>query len=414
MSGETTVAAGASPGWLGLRVEVGARPPWTAVSGSWAATPGTWLDYRGIVVDDVVLAQPAGETIRPALVFSGVVTDLAATMDNVGTLRVEVTAVDQLAELENRAVGDVPWPAETLRARVDHVLADLGGIVTARIDTPLDTAMITWQDVDNQPAASLLGEYAQGVDGVLWSATHETTGPYLWIENPTNRAQIGELEMVGALVVIVLVDEDRGTTSLDGCLLPIEPITWVRDVGDVITRVDATWSEQTLDDGGLPAPTDRTTTVNGTPETITKHGVRRYAVTTNLTSAAAAEAVAQRILNRTTTLEWRATGLELDLAVTPPETGADMANVLDLLDGTSRLGRGLVIDDAELWPGGDTVGLFLEGGTYTFDGVWRLALNASSHTGMGASVLWNELDPSWAWNEFDPAIRWFDLYGVAA
>ena len=41
-------------------------------------------------------------------------TDLAATMDPAGTLRVDVTAVDQLAELENRSVGDVPWPAETL------------------------------------------------------------------------------------------------------------------------------------------------------------------------------------------------------------------------------------------------------------------------------------------------------------
>jgi hypothetical protein len=409
----TTVAAGET-GWLGLLVDVGPRPPWTAVPGTWDTTPGTWDDYRGVVVDDVVLAVPPGAIMRPALVFSGVVTDLAATMDRTGTMRVKVTAVDQLVKLENRGVGDVPWPAETLAARVDHVLADLGGIVTARIDSPLDTSMITWQDVDNQPAASLLAGYAQGVDGVLWSATHATTGPYLWIENPTNRAQIGELELVGALVVIVYTDEARGTTSLDGCLLPIEPIEWLRDVSDVITRVDATWSEQTLGDDGLPAPTDRKTTVDALAEVIDRHDIRRYAVTTNLTTQAAAEEVGQRILNRSTTLEWRAADVVLDLAVTPPATGLDVANVLDLLDGTSRLGRGLVVSDAEMWPGEDTIGLYLEGGSYIFDGAWRLALNCSSHTGMGASVKWNELDPAWAWNEFDPAIRWFDLHGIAA
>ena len=284
----------------------------------------------------------------------------------------------------------------------------------ARIDDPLGAAEVSWLDVDNQPAATLLAEYAQGVDGVLWSATHATTGPYLWIENPVARAQVGELALEGALVVIVYVDEDRGTTSLDGCLLPVEPITWVRDVSDVVTRVDAQWSEQTVDDAGLPAPTDHTVTVEAEPAVLTKHGVRRYSVTTHLTTEAAADEVAQRILNRSASLEWRTTGLELDLHVTPPATGLEVANVLDLLDGSSRLGRGLVVEDATMWPGADTIGLYLEGGSYTFDGAWRLALNGSSHTGMGASVQWGELDVAWAWNEFDPAIRWFDLYGVAA
>lgn len=414
VQGATDVVAGTPDSWLGLRVQVGARPAWTTVPTTWVSTPGTWLDYRGVAIDDVGLLQPPGAVIRPALVFSGVVTDLSATLNDFGTARVQVTAVDQLAELENRGVGDVPWPAQPLTDRVQAVLTAAGVTVPARIDAPLGALQVSWEDVDNQPAGTLLGGYAQGVDGVLWSATHATTGPYLWIENPQNRAQVGELELDGALVVIVPTDELRGGTSLDGCLLPVAPVTWVRDVSDVITRVDATWAEQTLGDDGLPDPTDRTVTVDADPATVTKHGIRRYQVTTNLTSATDATNVAQRVLNRSASLEWRIAGLQLDCGLTPPVDAVDVGNVLDLLDGTARLGRAIIVDGADMWPGGDTIGLYLEGGAYRFDGAWTLDLNCSSHTGMGQSVLWNELDAGWSWSEFDPAIRWFDLWGVAA
>lgn len=413
LTSTTTVGTGPSPGWLGLRVDVGPRPPWTALSGAWNVTPGTWNDYRGIVVDDAELHVPPGPQVRPALVFAGEVTDLKATLDIDGALRVEVTAVDQLAQLENRGVGDVPWPAESLTARVGHVLTAAGVSHGARIDPPLGASVISYQDADNQPAGSLLAEYSRGVDGVLWSATHATTGPYMWIENPLRRAQLGELQLQGSLVVIVWYDQTRGTTHLDACLLPIDPITWVRDVSDVITRVEATWSEQTLDDKGQPAPTDRHTMIQADAATVTKHGVRRYAVTTHLTTQAAAQEVCQRIINRSATLAWRLDALQLDLALTPPETGKEVADVLDLLDGTTRLGRALIVDDATMGPSGSTFGAYLEGGSYSYEGAWRLELDCSPHLGMGASAKWNQLDPTWTWNMFDPTIRWFDLWGVA-
>ena len=63
---------------------------------------------------------------------------------------------------------------------------------------------MSWRDVDNQPAGALLAELAAGVDGVLWSATHSTTGPYLWIENVADRAQVETLEHVGGVVTIVV------------------------------------------------------------------------------------------------------------------------------------------------------------------------------------------------------------------
>ena len=66
---------------------------------------------------------PAGGTVRDVLVFAGRITDLAGDDRRpAGTIRVDVTAVDQLADLENRYVGDEPWLAEPFAARVDRIL----------------------------------------------------------------------------------------------------------------------------------------------------------------------------------------------------------------------------------------------------------------------------------------------------
>ena len=63
------------------------------------------------------------------------------------------------------------------------MLADPGVTPTATIDEGLRDLIVSWLDVDHQPAGWLIAELAAGVDGVLWSATHASTGPYLWIEN---------------------------------------------------------------------------------------------------------------------------------------------------------------------------------------------------------------------------------------
>ena len=91
-----------------------------------------------------------------------------------------------------------------------------------------------------------------------------------------------------------------------------------------------------------------------------------------------------------------------------------METALDLLDGTTRLGRGLIVEHADVWPGGGPVGLYLDGGRYTFDrDGWRLGLIGTPLAGMGESAAWVDLDPAWAWNQMDPTLEWPDLYGVA-
>jgi hypothetical protein len=406
--------------WLGLSVAVDLAT-WTAPYGpppatpyAWTAAPGTWADYASTYADDVALMAPAGGTVRTVLAFAGRITDLTAQIvDPDGTIGVTVTAVDQLADLENRYVGEEPWLAEPFATRVGRITAAAGVTVPATIDPRLAPLTVTWRDVDHQPAAGLLAELAAGVDAVLWSATHATTGPYLWFEDVGDRTSGEVLEDVDGIVTIVVSSErPGGRTRIDGCQIPAEDLTWIRDVSDVITRVDATWKDQTVDQDGLPAPTDRA--VRLTDAALEADGnVRRMGLSTPLISEAAALDVAARVLARTNSPAGRIDGLTWDLGLFPPAAGVDMAAALDLLDGTIRIGRGLIVDRADLWPDGGPIGVYLDGGTYTFDGAWTLGLVGSPLAGLGTSAAWNDLDPGWAWNEFDPAIEWIDLFGVA-
>lgn len=409
LTGTVTVPAGAT-GWLGLEVDTVAVA-WSAAPGAWSAAPGTWAQAAARHVDAVAVALEGGRALRDVLVFSGVITDLTAGTAPDG-LRVAVTAVDQLADLENRYVGAEPWPAETVAARVAHILdgGGLTGTVTARIDSGRAGLVVSRRDVDHQAAGNLLGELAAGVDGVLWSATHADTGPYLWLEDMAGRAQLGELTLIGDIVEIVLAENRVGSTTIAGCDVIAADVTYLRDVTDAITVVDATWSEQ------VPAPDTVVDHVEHVEDTagVAAHGVRRAGLTTGLTTATDAEAVAERILARTAAVAWRVEGLTWDVGLAPPVGGHRMSDVLDLLDGTGRLGRGLILTDVADWPGGDTIGLYLEGGTYTYDGAWVLALTGSPMAGIGVSVTWAELDATWTWDQFDPDIAWGDLYGIAA
>ena len=409
MSGTDVIPVPMADRWLGIQVVVDQPDTWEQTAGTWAGTPGTWADYgTDHWIDDQRLMAPPAAT-RDVLVFSGRVTDLSASVDVDGTIRVDVTAVDQLADLQNRYVGDQPWTMETLTARVARIISLSGADVDTRIDTALASLQVSRRDVDNQPAAGLLAELAAGTDGVLWSATHATTGPYLWIEDVARRAILATLALQGGVVVIVVdpgTNRPAGRTVLDGATLPQGEVSWVRDGTDVVTRVDATW----LDQSTTPEPTERSVRVVDAPAEA-DGAVFRMGVSTPLTTSAAATNVGNRILARTRTSSWRTEGLTLDAGLTPPEPGADTAEVLDLLDGTLRIGRGLVVTNVERWPGGSTAA-YLDGGRYGYDGAWVLQFATTPWTGVAESGPWRSLDPAWRWNQFDPAIDWADLYGV--
>lgn len=415
-----TVAAG----WLAVQIAadvVTGRGRWSDMVGTWADQVGSWDDYdeRGthVTVDTIAVQPPGSGTTRRVLVFSGAVSDVKAVPD-AGGLLYTVTAADLGADLGNRVVGDDPWPAQGVAARAD-VIAGLAGITTTprvRVDPPLDQIEVSWRDVDAQPAYTLLQDLATTCGGVLWAATHAVTGPFLWIENPNIRTPAAELELVDGIIVIVAAARD--VTAVSACDVLLDGVEWWQDTQDTATVVAVTWTEQTVDDDGLPAPTERTVTLVD-EAALDRYGTRRLSISTELTSEAEAEAMASRALTQARAVGWRLDGLTLDTA-TMPEANPSLddatraISLLTMLDGTARMGLPLTLVDMPAYaPRGSVSSYYLEGGKYAYTGGWwQLQLAASPSAGLGTSATWDQLDPAWTWAQWSPTIQWQDLYGV--
>ena len=393
--------------WMALAVNVSAGQSWDATPGSWDAQTATWAELGTAWVDDLEVLAPAAGVDRTVLVFSGRVTDLVdAWPDSSPWPVVTVTAADFTAELANRDVGDVPWLVETMAQRVARIiaLADPGLPVT--IAPTVSAIPVSWRDVDSQPATSLLSELATTTDAIMWSAAHQVSGPYLEFEDPGVRPPDQVLALVGGVVVIQ--PSLAGALQLSACDLPRDSVRWVQDTSDVVSRVAVTWQVQGVDEDGLPTTTESTYQL--IDQAREANGTRRYGVSTQLTTQGDAAGVAARILGRTQ-LGWRANGLEIDDS-TQAELDAD--GMLTLLDGTSRNGLPLALVDLPPWsPLPSPVGLYLEGGSYSFDaGWWVLELTVSSAHGSGQSVTWNSPPAAYTWNAFDPSVTWDALTGV--
>lgn len=377
----------------------------------------SWLDYAAAFLDNVNVLAPAAGTVYEVLVFSGRITDMTAAWDDsVGAPVVHVTAVDFTADLDNARVGDEPWPVETMSARFNRVLTLAGLPITAQIDSGPGATPVSYQDVDSQPATEILKDLSQSVDGVLWSAVHSTTGPYLRVEDPRERTSLYRLELVDGIVIIVEAGSVDDAIDLSACDVLRDPVEWVQDVSDVSTRASVQWLEQTVDDKGKPSPTERTVTVIDA-DLETEYGIRTISVSTLLQAEADARDVADRILARTSIRDWRASGITIDDddSLESPDAAA-VTLLLQLLDGTRRIGQAIRLVDLPSWsPAGDDVPVFLEGGRYAYlGGSWTLDLTVSSAVSVGASLAWADVDPAWQWIQFDPGISWSDLYGVGA
>jgi hypothetical protein len=421
VSGTWTVAEGVGYGWAGGALSV-TLAHWTDATGTWAAAPGSWADWATTLIDTLkVMAPPAA--VRRVLMFTGRITDLDASK-TAAAVEVAVTASDWTVDLGNDNIGDVPWPVQTITARVARIRQLATIPVAVDIDAAIGALNVTWRDVDSQPVYGLLEELATTGDAILWSAFSGSRGFYLWFEDPAQRQNFGVLAWDPVVQLVVITGNARPASgvTLSACDVLEEPVHWAQDVADVITRVDLTWQEQTTDDQGQPAPTERhVQVVDDTAEAPVAagglgYGIRRMAVTTQLISEADGSDVANRVLNRSRALGWHATGLTWDTKI-PVEFGdTDRDSLLDLLDGARRIGLPLQLVDLPAWtPAGDTLSTYLEGGTYSFeDGRWLLDMTISPSGMTGYSALWVDLDPAWHWNQFDPAIRWDDCWGLTA
>src|SRR4029077_13408595 len=99
----------------------------------------------------------------------------------------------------------------------------------------------------------------------------------------------------GDLVRIIRTPYLDSFMQLSACRVLADPIRWRQSVADVITLVDLTWREQTLDDKGQPAPTDRHVTVTD-PAAVAAYGTRRAGMLTQLSRQADADEVAARLV----------------------------------------------------------------------------------------------------------------------
>jgi hypothetical protein len=406
--------------WVGVQVSVyptgpqwDQMPPdltWDDVDPAWS-----WDDYGSAFVDDVAVLAPAGGTEQVVLVFSGRVTALVDTWDDeLGAPRITVTCADFTADLDNRDVGDQPWLVEPVGDRMQRIV-DLSGMgVPLTVPASVAGILVSWRDVDSQPAMGLLTTYASSVDAILWSATHQVTGPYLEVEDPAMRPSLAELEENDdGVVVIVAAAASVDSLDLSACDVLRDDVTWTQDTQDVTTRVAVTWKEQGVDDEGQTTTTDRTVTIVDAP-LETRLGSRRVSLSSELQAADDATEVAGRLLARSSVIDWRATGLVIDDRDLDDVDVATLVLLLTLLDGTSRNGAAIRLVDLPAWaPSVGPAGVYLEGGDYNFeDGAWVLSLTVSNATGAGKSVTWDELDPTWTWDQFDPSITWDDLRGV--
>jgi hypothetical protein len=247
----------------------------------------------------------------------------------------------------------------------------------------------------------------------------DATYSYRWTGTP--RASTSE-RLTGSGTIQIESATGRGVITASACDILLDPVTWRQATEDVITSVAVSWQEQTVDDDGLPAPTERTYTTTDTAAQAT-YGTRRLSLSTELTTVGDATDIASRLLAQARAVGWRLDGITLDTAVMPDEIGSLDDSVrqealLDLLDGTTRMGAPLTLVDMPPYaPRGAVSSVYVEGGKYEYaEGAWSLALTTTPTAGTGTSVTWADLaaeEPAWTWIQWAPTIVWSDLYGVS-
>lgn len=417
----TPVTPTAAGQWLGVVLRVfPTGSAWYQLPGSWADQAGSWLDHITGWLDNITILGPGESAPRTVLAFDGRITDISASWDaGLDAALVEVTAVDFTSDLGNIKIGDEPFPVEAFGPRFERVVQlAREAAPSLQLETFIDDSVaaipLAWQDIDAQPVMGLLQDYTASVDGVLWSAVHQTTGPYLRVEDPSARPPAWMLtDDTGSGLVEVVPSATVTGVRVSACDVLRDPVRFVQSVSDVASGVTVTWQETVTD------PEGQTSTVEHSVSRIDEdreavYGQRRVSLSSLLADPDDAEAVALRLLARAGFDGWRAGGVQLsDATLTAPDPEA-VQLFLTLLDGTARIGLPVLLDDLPPWaPLGARVTVYLEGATCTYEqGAWDFQLTVSSGHGTGDSVAWAELDPSWAWVDFDPTIQWTDLVGV--
>ena len=412
--------------WLGLRlVAQPVGPAWRDVPAAttWASLGGSpaWQGVGVLWLDNLAILAPAAGALVEGVVFAGRVTDLAARYDRAaGGTWVDVIAQDAMAELGNRPVGRTAWPAETLGARASRAFtgAELPPTTySLTVDGSAAAVPVSLRPVAPTGVAAILYELGTSIGGAVWATTSIVGHTVVRVEDVANRPAMARLAMVGGVVVIVDgLDPVTGPgIVLDACLPLLDPVTWVSDSADLATDVEVAWLRQVTIDG----QPDTEAAVEFARDVALRDRVGEYAVSvqTVLADLAVASTLASAILARMQSVGWRVSGLVWQMAPAELLSGADLQNVMRILDATRRIGLPITLTELPAWsPISPTPTLYqyLEGGRFVYDlGAWTLELLTVDTASVGrADIPWNALPADWSWNEFDPDIAWADLAGV--
>jgi hypothetical protein len=412
------IPATATPNrWLAVRIQVGAGPYWDAAAGTWDAYPGTWDQTIPVVDIDNLRLYPPAFTSRNVLVWSGRISDIAASpLPDMSGATVRVLAVDSFADLANRYVGDQPWPAETMAVRFGRIVTLSGATgITYTIDPAPGAMVICSRDVDNQSSGGLLAELATSTDAILWFACHTGRGGYIWTEDPAMRVNLEHLAWTGTVWTVKPGPSVNSPDpiTLTACDVLADPVQWAQSGDEITTRVDVTYQKP-----GTPDNIEATySVVNTAAETV--YGVHRYGLSTQLSTVTDATTVANRVLARSDNVDWRMSGIVWDTYLPIPADTATANAAMDLLDGTHRLGLPIAFTDLPAWsPVGTDSGVYCEGGTWQYtEGRWILSMNVTPAGNPGTAIPWNSAPSSpvnMTWNNTDPVQTWNDFDTVGA
>lgn len=392
---------------------------WSQVAGSWDSQGvRRWRDFTGVYgleyyVDDVRLTTAVPLTANSeALVFRGRITDVDITPDPDGVLAT-ATAVDAQAEWAHRYIGDDPWLAEGVRARVNRItgLAQMPAVAVPDADA---ATKLSWRDVDSRSPVELLQEIADSIGSNLWLRSWYYYDD-LWLEDPMARTPYDTLTVINGIVVIQPNPNTTNALHLSACDVLADPTVFRQDTDTVISITDVAWLEQTVNEDGLPEPTERHE-IQTDPAAITKFGTRRLGISTQLAEQPPAVALATETLARLREVSWTVPNAVWDTDIAP----GNQANALRLLNAVSRIATPVVIEEMPAWsPVGQDLVCWLEGASFEYAGAWTFNLNLSPGGDVGKSATWQNLKDSpsianQAWNSFAPEIDWRDLISVGA
>jgi hypothetical protein len=319
----------------------------------------------------ITTTPPGGATVTR---FAGRVTDLNLGWEDAGEDTPEarigqLQAVAYVADLGRRTVGEEPWPAELDGARVARIMTAAGAPLNPATSDPGRVTILA-RDIDTRDALSTAQDVAVSASGMVW---HSRAGEVRYAD----------------------VDHRKGVAvalDLDACDVLVTP-TWRRTVEGLINRL-------TLGYGVAPEGGQQPTYFDERPESIARYGTYAFSLTSELSTLADAQALAQMLLVRNIAPVWNLAALPIDIEAFEPARYAALLGleVHDLIRVTGFPAMASAPTSAALW---------VEGWTETLTaGRHELDLTVSGYCRTAPSPQWDTLDPNWTWDALDPTLTW--------